>query len=396
MNKEYEIFINLISSYINNIYKKDINAIPINWVEIYKLAKLHGLGGLLYLSLTNSKLCDDAVIMDKFKQMFLILATKSMVQEATTLKLIDILNKNQIRHILFKGFVLKDYYPDKEVRTMGDIDIVIDEVNQQKVHDILISNGFVFDEFASHKDVRNYNKNNVCFEIHTSVVEENFLVGVDFIEYYKDCFGKASLINSFTYEFKPENHLIYLIVHMAKHFRDSGCGVRMVLDIALIIKKQCDSLNWDYLKAELEKLKLLRFAKTIFSLCLVWFGINSPFSVSDLDLSSVESYIMQGGIFGYENKNYDAIRLNRNNENLIKRIVNLIGYIFPGYEHLKRRYVWMENIPKYLLPIAWIKYWWFRGIENKENVFGRIKNAIVSNDDAAFHNEMMKTVGLDV
>ncbi len=392
-NIQYKNFIKLISAYINSDYNNlSLNA-P-DWEEIYRLAYLHSLGGLLYLSLTNSGLCDNQIILDKFKQIFLISATKSMVQEATTLKLLEILNKNKIRHIIFKGLALKNYYPNKEVRTMGDIDIIIDKENQQKVHDLLVSGSFVFDEFASHRDVRNYCKNSVCFEIHTKLIESNIFENVDLIGYFKNCFDKTVLKSNFTYEFSPENHFIYLIAHMAKHFKTSGCGVRMFLDLAVFIKYFEDVLDWNYISNELKTINLYNFADIIFYLCGKWFDMKVSFSSLNKSTEDIEDYIMSGGIFGYENKNYDALRINQHGESFFERIINLLKLIFPKYEHLKSRYVWVENTPKWLLPILWIKYWCFRIFNYKENPFLRIKEALKNNDDAKRHNEILKNVGL--
>lgn len=391
-NIQYENFIKLISAYINNEYNGIILNSP-NWDEIYKLANLHGLGGLLYLSLTNSKLCDDAVVMDKFKQIFLILATKSMVQEATTLKLINILNKNQIRHILFKGFVLRDYYPNREVRTMGDVDIVIDETNRQKVHDILISNRFEFDEFASHKAVRNYTKNSTCFEIHTKLIENNIFDNIDLIGYFNNCFDKTDLKSDFTYELTPENHFVYLIAHMAKHFKTSGCGVRMVLDLAIFIKHFKYDIDWSYIVNELKALRLYNFTEIIIILCKKWFDNTFSLSVNRKNIEEIESYIINGGIFGYENRNIDAIRIS--SDNFYKKMINFIHFIFPRYEHLKNRYVWAESLPKVLLPLGWIKYWWYRSFTVKENVFKRLKLALSDNKTADEHSKLLTLVGLN-
>jgi hypothetical protein len=45
--------------------------------------------------------------------------------------------------------------------------------------------------------------------------------------------------------------------------------------------------------------------------------------------------------------------------------------------------------------MGWIKFWWFRLVQNKENSLKRIKLAFESNEDALEHTKLMKLIGLD-
>lgn len=390
---QFRNFITLISAYINNRYV-GINLVNPDWEKIYKIAETHNLTGLIYLSVEKGNFCDNKDLLNKFRMSFLMTVNRAVVQESAAQKLIDILNAEKIRHIIFKGNILKYYYPDKEIRTMGDIDIVIDKTNQKKVYENLTANGFNFDKINSHNNVGNYIYNNTCFEIHTSIIEINLFKDIDYIEYFNNCFNNAVKCDNYTYEFNKEFHFIYLISHMAKHFKTSGCGVKMFIDIALFTNKFKDMADWTYIEKELKKLKLYNFTVFVFSLCNIWFGSYNPYIQINKDLNEIEYYIISGGAFGYENRNIDAIAINQVDGSAFGKFVNIIKLIFPSYEHLNKRYVWAKNIPRILLPLGWIKYWWFRLVILHENGLLRVKNAFLNSDDAIKHINIIKQIGL--
>ena len=173
MDIQEKSFINILSSYLNGT--KFIPSENIQWNKIYELSKLHNLSLAVYMALNNSGILIEQEVWKKFKIDFLLGIKYSVVQETTAKNLIDIFNVNNIPHIIFKGLVLREFYTHKESRSMGDIDIIIKPNDREKTHKLLLNSGFVFDEAASHKEVFNYSKNSVCFEIHTSILPTNMI-----------------------------------------------------------------------------------------------------------------------------------------------------------------------------------------------------------------------------
>ena len=395
MNGSAENFIKILSTYLN---KGEVDLQEADWEQIFDMASAHDLCGVVYAVVNERNVCEDKEILNKLKSIFISTVRYSTLQEITLNSLVEILNKNKIRHILFKGAILRDYYPDKELRTMGDVDIVIDEKNQKLVHEILVKNGFEFDELASHKKIRNYIKDNICFEIHSQIIEKNIFEDIDYVNYFNNAFDNAFLIKNYSYEFRYEFHFLYIMVHMAKHFKFSGCGVRMLLDVVVFVKALSDVLKWDVIEEELGILGLEKFSANIFKLCEKWFGVDIPILDCRIEESKIDiigDYIIDGGVFGFNGKNVDALRFTESNESFVGKLKYILRMIFPSYEHLKSRYVWFENVPKFMLPIGWMRFWWFRAVKNRENGIGRIKNAFQDNEDALIHNKLLNIAGLD-
>lgn len=58
-------------------------------------------------------------------------------------QLIHQLDAHQIDHLLFKGFIVRDYYtPCPELRTFGDIDFVIRKEDRQKCDELMKELGY--------------------------------------------------------------------------------------------------------------------------------------------------------------------------------------------------------------------------------------------------------------
>ncbi|MCD8158059.1 MAG: nucleotidyltransferase family protein [Clostridiales bacterium] len=395
MNLQQGNFLNITAAYVAE-KKAEVNN-P-DWNEIYKLSQIHSLSGMVYAVINNNNLCADSEVMNKITGAFMRTVGISVNQEIVLNNLIDLFNLHKIKHIVFKGTVLRDYYPDKELRTMGDIDLIIDESDRQKVHKLLLETGALYEEAESHADVFNYMKNGVLFEIHTKIISSNLFEETDYINYLGDVFKHTEQKENYTYELNNEFHFIYLMAHMAKHFKIGGCGLRMYIDIAMFVKHFNRELDWKYIRAELKKLRLLEFTDSVFQFCNKWFGTDIALFGKELDseaLDIIAKYVIAGGTFGYYEKNVDAIRMGNNDNTLTSKIKTVGGFLFPSYEHLKMRYKWMGNLPKCMLPFAWVKYWHYRLFIVKGNNFKRIKQAVESGDDAFVHYRLMKTIGLD-
>ncbi|MBQ7265980.1 MAG: nucleotidyltransferase family protein [Firmicutes bacterium] len=80
----------------------------------------------------QNKIVPDGVDVPHLENIFNATVMYSVKQEYITNEVVSILEVNKIKHILFKGVVVKNLYPTPELRTMGDIDIIIDSNDQNK------------------------------------------------------------------------------------------------------------------------------------------------------------------------------------------------------------------------------------------------------------------------
>ena len=62
----------------------------------------------------------------------------------------NLLDTNCVDHIFLKGSTTKNFYPDKTIRSLGDIDILIKPSDEKKVVRLLKANNFEYRERCSH------------------------------------------------------------------------------------------------------------------------------------------------------------------------------------------------------------------------------------------------------
>ena len=399
MDNEKKFFLDILSAYVNESKKIEINS-ALNWTVIYELSAIHCVQGIIYTMLKKLNINIDGEVYKKFERDFLLTAQQSLRQEIGMAQVIDALNKAKIKHVLFKGFVLRDYYPIKETRTMGDVDFLVNIKDREQTDSILKSIGFKYCEDESYALVWNYINEYVYLEVHTSIAYQMTFSGVDYAKYFSNIFENLTLRNKYTYEIQKEYHFLYLLVHLAKHFYHIGAGVRMFLDLSVYSRHFENNINWDFVKQEINALKLSEFASKVFHICNNFLGGHIPIldncSFDKNDYKAVE-YILEIGVFGHnrdEDNFYNlsfgtALSDKKGFDLYISRIKMLFRLIFPTSDT-----VLSVGQPKWQLPFAWVRRWYKILFKNKRLLKSQLSGVFKSSNSAEIHAEMLRQLGL--
>ena len=98
--------------------------------------------------------------------------------------------------------------------------------------------------------------------------------------------------DSTEYAMSPENEYIFLLTHLAKHFRDGGISIRQFTDLWVFKDKY--QLDSSLINKELQKLELSEFSKNVEKTLSVWFyGENS-----DETTDMITDFVFNAGCFG--------------------------------------------------------------------------------------------------
>lgn len=164
---------------------------------------------------------------------------------------------------------------------------------------------------------------------------------------------------------------MFLILHLRKHFMNSGIGFRQFMDIAVLTSHGPD-FNWKWIKEELEKLGLWSFTERVFALNEYWFDIPSPVAISSFPesfLSSATELILKNGVFGFDNDDNKGVasvnKARGDGYSKVAMIRRAIGGFFPSYSTVVKvpHYAYIKGKP-WLLPFVWI-HRYIRSIVNK-------------------------------
>lgn len=328
----------------------------VNWGKLMELAGIHGVAGIVGYMAMEYPDESTAHILPRLRHE--CLGTISLYsRRAEQMKLlIREMTEAGIDHLLFKGFVLRDYYPVPELRTFGDIDFLIRPEDRAKSHEFMLKRGFQVKE--NWEPIYSYYKGTEYYEIHTDVMEVDVSDQADYKGYYKHVWEHAVQTGRHTWELTSEFHFLYLLTHIAKHISGSGAGIRMYLDIAVFIQHFGSTLDWEYIAGELEALRLSAFANVVLTVTETYFGVKSPLPLKTIPEETREDFMdftMKGGVFGHVQRDAGLVALKREdrNEASVSRISTFLHRLFPAAQHLEKRYTYLQG-RHWLLPAAWV------------------------------------------
>ncbi len=276
------------------------------------------------------------------------------------------LSENNIPHMPVKGWYLRTLYPVPELRTFGDIDILIRKQDREKTDKIFFQNGYQVKENWE-PTYSYYNDSSKC-EVHTKLMDSDLGKGEQVISFFYDALERAETDTGERLSPQKDTHLIYLFCHLAKHLYKGGAGIRMYMDIALFIKANRDVLNFEEIYEDFKKLHLEQFFETVTFACCEWFQIELPFEMNDIKSNSTDilkEYTFSADLFG-KTRDKSVISI-RNNESGSKASV-LRETLFPSTQKIEERYKFIKG-RKYLLPVAWVA----RGFVNLKEIPKKLK-----------------------
>ncbi len=370
------------------------------WRKLLELAYIHSTQGILcHVYLAHPELVNPAQ-RPTLRQMCFNEVGLYATRAEKMAQLAAQLNQNAIDCLLFKGFVVRQYYPVPELRTFGDIDLVIRKEDREKCHSLMLSLGYTAK--IDWEPVYSYVKDGEYYEIHTQILEVDVSDKADYMTYFADAWQHAQPSDHVKlphiYEFTPEFHFLYLLTHIAKHISGSGAGIRMYLDVAFFIRHFGDTLDWQWIEGELEKLRFEAFANMVLTAVEQWFGVKSPLALKPVAPEVTEDFLeftMEGGVYGYAGRDKSLIFLkqqNRNEED-VSKLKTLMYHAFPPVKALKNRYPYLQKNPV-LLPVAWVQR-----LADSRKEWGRFadhtKNIVTADTEEVLKlKRMYKEIGL--
>lgn len=228
------------------------------------MAYSHGIFPLVYRSLKEFQqlIPDDIFIC--MKQHYMDIVKQNMLMTSELIKVLKILEENNIEAISFKGPVLSQLaYGDVVSRQYCDLDILVKEENLIDLARVLSSLDYeisIKSEFLENQklieigsDFSIFSKNNIHFEVHWNLFRK--LINNDLNKYkiWNDK-KKISLNNANINTLEINNYLLYLCIHGSKHLWER---IEWVNDIQRLISNY--EIDWEYVLNQSKILKNKRF-----------------------------------------------------------------------------------------------------------------------------------------
>ena len=383
----------LVESTLNNTVYDEVIKDPL----VYQIARENGFSGMVFKSLVKEKV--DLTIYLDFQRDYYQYIERDTLQLQIIEELNQIFNQEHFKHIFLKGSFLKSIYPDSYMRSMGDIDVLVEEGKMTDIHAFLKAHDYQLHSEGSTHDV--FVKNSkINIEVHPAI-DKHFderSLGV-----FKSVWDKVLLIDDYNYQFLPELQLIYLMSHLVKHLKSSGIGLRQVLDIGLYYQRVDKIINHESFNQMLETTQLQRFLSVILWLNQRWFNLVfiQPISNEEFDdnfYQEITEFFSQSGIHG-KGKEFNRTLPNLINQSLGKKgskgskIRYLFKVAFPKIEDMKGSKKYLNRYP-ILLPYAWLTRILYLIFRKGKRTKTKLKNMSVSNEIIDKNAQLYKKMGL--
>lgn len=293
MQQTGEILMQLIRSEVCGLplhFSDDVQLSDKCLAELLISARKHDVSHIVASALIKNELLKESSLAGVFKDE---LYTAVFMSEKTVAVFNDVCSAfeaENIPYIPLKGMVIRDYYPQPWMRTSRDIDILVKKEDISSAVRVLCEKRDCSVFNSGEHDVTLKSSEGIFVEIHFS------LLGNKKSPLYSDILEKvwetAYHVEGCRYSFDAETVYYYHILHMAKHFRIGGCGIRPFLDLWLIDKNI--TFNDKGILPLFEKSNLLLFFTNAEKLSRVWFGSE----LHDETTLTMQEFIFEGGSFG--------------------------------------------------------------------------------------------------
>jgi len=217
------------------------------------LANQHGILPLVYKtikSLPTTHYQLPAKILPEINAQYMSISKRNMLMSAELIRIIQLLEKNSIKAIAFKGPTLSQIlYGDITLRQYGDLDVLVKKEDIYKIDTLLKDLGYqrvlkltpvqekIYIQNA--QDLGFYHsKNGLLFEMHWSLLNEDYPLKINLDTIWET--PQTISINQHKIKtFPTEELLTYLCIHGSKHLWER---IEWIKDIDLLIRKK--DIDW--------------------------------------------------------------------------------------------------------------------------------------------------------
>ena len=349
------------------------------WQALYQLGMEQHVLPLLGCALIRSK---DETCPQQLRDMLTGIARRTsaenMIRRQRMLHLLAEMEKAGLDVLVIKGYAVAAHYAYPECRESSDVDLLIDAKQERKATAFLKERGFVVEARAATSQHAvcahaQYGKIELHVSLYAEFVRDVWFQGTD----TKRLVGEPSITcqtpDGTFRTLGYTDHLIFLTLHMMKHFIDGGLTIKMMLDIALFFSQNVQKIDAERFWNVMDELRYTTLISGILWIMIRYAGFSREQfpGVVDQEPPQTEDILddlVQGGYMGVREKEirYDAgmeysRRLLRRRKSVLQYRLYMLRwkmrtagkYMFMSYDRLSGLYPWLKQAAV-LYPIVWL------------------------------------------
>ncbi|MFA7636209.1 MAG: nucleotidyltransferase family protein [Monoglobales bacterium] len=350
MTVEQRFLTHLLACTINNEAPKCPNE-KISWEIIWDMADKQKILPLIFDTVRKleKEYQPPREMMVKWGKITLDCALFFAFQAGQIKEVLSAAEEKGIDVLVLKGMAIRELYPTPELRTMSDCDVMIKPDKIEQTKEVFLRGGYHVSK--TYKSENIYTKEGaLTFEVfHKTPPALRSSDGTDF-DIWKNT---TQMLGNHIFKPSTENMLIHSVLHLMKHLKSRGTGIRNLADIVLLLKSS--QLDWDSI---INRFELLKADKLFYGLLLAserYFGYKNEISCPEIDEGFVDrlmTYMLSSSVYGNMENEYilDARKAEGRKKEQLR---NYFHKIFPSLKNMADKYNYVKKMP-ILLPVAWI------------------------------------------
>lgn len=374
---EAQYLLNLISAVLNQT-ELPFPVNGLNWENIFTMADYHNVANVVYYGVLGIETEVPEVWKTRFYEKYQeVLLAQEQFRKAEEV-MVRQMEGNHIHSMLLKESVLIKCYEPREIRAMGAIPILVEKGKEYTIDRLMQRMDYrqVIKRAGDGRFYYRIPKTTVAFfsdyGFHTKTFKKYFAVPVREMS--------KSPGKEYIHELTEEKFYIYLMSDLVYRYARGILEIRSMMDLWVYYKKYKDVLDWIFVRKELDKLGITKFAQRLLNLAYMWFrdkgekpgterypGITILYTTSaNLEeekaaYRTIETYIFTKGKQEKENSEKllplireveEAVKKEEKKEQRHARLLR----VFPNRRDMQTIFPVLER-RKYLLCLCWIARW---------------------------------------
>ena len=344
---------------------------------VYEYVKISGISAITFMALENAvDAADESSFMFEWKKMRLNAMRRNLLFDKERSEITNFLEQNGIWYLPLKGSVIKEMYPNPEMREMNDNDILIDQNGRDQAKDFMLSRGYQVK--PNDKGVIDDKGNSdefikgpfFYFELHKFLIEERYSPKqYDYFLSIKDRLIK-DIDKEYGYHMSDEDFYLYMICHAHKHFSRNGMGIRFLMDEYVFLKEKGETLDNEYINEKIREFGLEQFDADLRKVSKMAFDEDEECSEDSLTDSEKALYdsCLGAGVFGNIETRWknEAYEMSANSTDTITKKEYIKNRLFPdeNWYRIYHPFVYKHKIVKPFFTIYRLTVLAFRGRKN--------------------------------
>lgn len=273
-------------------------------------------------------------------------------------RICNLMKNAGVRCTILKGYASALYYPDPLMRSMGDVDFLVDTDDFEKAAKILADNGYK--PTGKSHDVHDvyFNEISRC-EMHfqPSGIPEG-KAGVKVRKYLSALLDDSVTAKTELGEITVPSvyhHGLIILLHMCHHLTGDGLGLRHLCDWAVFLNSIGEADFLKMFEKTFKDIGLWKFAKTMTFICAEYLGLKGMSWAQDADRKLADYILIDiiiGGNFGQKNidRSHESLLISSKNQkekSMFRQFfVSLNVVVCKNWKAARKH--------RFLLPLGWM------------------------------------------